>query len=160
MNWGIILFENQKDDATNIHGIYVQIVAVEAPDIVVTELKHSQQFGFDFLKEGKEIEIVGGKSLITKSRNKVLEAERINKSLTRIKLTEPLPVGTGMVMQLPRYVPIRRYIFMVILFAGTAHVVCCSTVVVRQWWRTTTSIIPVQRYCSKGMPVSGSSREG
>ena len=90
------LFENQKDDATNIHGIYVQIVAVEAPDIVVTELKHSQQFGFDFLKEGKEIEIVGGKSLITKSRNKVLEAERINKSLTRIKLTEPLPVGTGM----------------------------------------------------------------
>lgn len=87
------LFENQKDDATNIHGIYVQIIAMEAPDVIMTELKHSQQFGFDFLEKGKEIEIVGGKSLITKSRAKILGVERINKEMTRIQLSEPISTG-------------------------------------------------------------------
>ncbi|MCX6327023.1 MAG: right-handed parallel beta-helix repeat-containing protein [Bacteroidia bacterium] len=85
------LFENQFDDATNIHGIYVQIARKISPNEVIVQLKHKQQLGFDFLKEGLEIEFVKGLSLIPKGRSKVIEAERINKSLTRVKFLTELP---------------------------------------------------------------------
>ncbi len=91
------LFENQKDDATNIHGIYVQIAAIGDDESLLVELKHPQQYGFDFLSAGKKIEIVGGESLITKGYAVVADARRINKNLTLITLAEALPdsVVTG-----------------------------------------------------------------
>lgn len=88
-------FMNQMDDATNIHGIYVQIVEQLSPTEVYVRLKHPQQFGFDFLKEGTQVELVQGKSLITKGEAVVLEAERLNKEMTRVKLDKPLPAGIG-----------------------------------------------------------------
>lgn len=87
------LFENQMDDATNIHGLYVQIAKQTAPDEYFVQLKHSQQLGIDFLKPGVKIEFVQGLSLITKGTATVLEAERINKDFTRIKLSTPMPEG-------------------------------------------------------------------
>jgi hypothetical protein len=87
------IFTNQKDDATNIHGIYVQINEIISPNEVIVKLMHEEQAGFDFLKAGTPIEFVQGKSLITKGTAKVLEAKRINKELTRIKLSEELPDG-------------------------------------------------------------------
>lgn len=88
-------FMNQMDDATNIHGIYVQIVEQLSPTEVYVRLKHPQQFGFDFLKKGTRVELVQGKSLITKGEAVVLEAERLNKEMTRVKLDTPLPAGIG-----------------------------------------------------------------
>jgi hypothetical protein len=86
-------FRNQKDDATNIHGIYVQISEIINPNEIIVKLKHGQQLGFDFLKKGTRVEFVQGKSLITKGTANVLETKRINKELTRIKLSEKLPDG-------------------------------------------------------------------
>lgn len=87
------IFENQMDDATNIHGIYVQIARQIAPNEVLVQLKHTQQLGFEFLQKGVPVEFVQGLSLITKGNAVVLEAERINKDFTRVKLSEPLPEG-------------------------------------------------------------------
>jgi hypothetical protein len=85
------LFENQKDDATNIHGIYVQIAKILSPNEIIVQLKHSQQFGFDFLKEDTKIEFVKGQSLITEGEAHVISSKRLNKELTRVSLSQPLP---------------------------------------------------------------------
>ena len=87
------LFENQMDDATNIHGIYVQIREIVSPNEVIVQLKHTQQLGFDFLKKGTSIEFVHAKSLITEGISKVTAANRINKELTRIRFADPLPAN-------------------------------------------------------------------
>jgi hypothetical protein len=85
------LFENQKDDATNIHGIYVQVVEKTGDDSVIVQLKHRQQHGFDFLKPGTEVELVRGKSMITYATATVKSVERINKECSDISFTAPLP---------------------------------------------------------------------
>ena len=89
------LFENQIDDATNIHGIYVRVSEVLAPDCVVVDLMHKQQQGFDFLKPGMDVEIIDSHSLIEKFRAKVVSAERINKTRTILKMDRDLGVLPG-----------------------------------------------------------------
>ncbi len=89
------LFENQKDDATNIHGIYVQISEQVAPNEVIVQLKHIQQLGFDFLKKGINVEFVKGRSLISKGNEQVVKAERINKDFTRVVFANSLPPDIG-----------------------------------------------------------------
>ena len=87
------LFENQKDDATNIHGIYTPIAKQISATEVIVELKHKQQFGFDYLKEGIEVEFVNSKSLITKGTAKVIKSERLNKNFTRVVFSIEIPNG-------------------------------------------------------------------
>jgi hypothetical protein len=81
------------DDATNIHGIYVQIAERLSPTEFIVQLKHKQQLGFNFLKPGALIEFVQGKSLITKGQANVIESTRLNKDFRRIKLSTELPEG-------------------------------------------------------------------
>ena len=85
------LFENQKDDATNIHGIYAQVI--EKPDDykVMIQLKHQQQHGFDFIEPGKELEFVRGKSMITYATGIVKQVKRINKECTEVTFVNALP---------------------------------------------------------------------
>ena len=85
------IFTNQMDDATNIHGIYVRIREISAPDKALVELCHPQQYGFDFIKEGMDMELVKGQSLITVGTAKVAGMTRLNKSLTEVTFTSPLP---------------------------------------------------------------------
>lgn len=85
------LFENQKDDATNIHGIYVQITEHPAPNVIVVKLVHNQQFGFDFIKKGVKLELVHGASLITYDTLLVKDTQRLNKEYTRVTLNKNLP---------------------------------------------------------------------
>ena len=85
------LFENQKDDATNIHGIYVQVIEKTGSDSIIVQLKHRQQHGFDFLRPGTEVELVRGKSMITYATATVKSVERINKECTKVSFTGPLP---------------------------------------------------------------------
>lgn len=87
------LFENQKDDATNIHGVYVKIIDIISPKEIIVELVHKQQYGFDFLQKGSEIEFVKAKSLITEGRTIVSQSTRINKSLTQITIEDELPLN-------------------------------------------------------------------
>lgn len=85
------LFENQKDDATNIHGIYVQVVDKIDNYTAMVQLKHRQQYGFDFLKTGTNVELVRGKSMITYAIRTVDSVQRLNKECTQVSFTEPLP---------------------------------------------------------------------
>jgi hypothetical protein len=56
---------------------------------------HNQQYGFDYLKKGVEVEFVNSKSLITRGTAKVVEAERLNKNFTRVAFSDEIPDGIG-----------------------------------------------------------------
>ncbi|MBF0197560.1 MAG: right-handed parallel beta-helix repeat-containing protein [Planctomycetes bacterium] len=86
------IFENQKDDATNIHGIYVQVSSVDDDEVTV-RLVHRQQHGFDFLKPGTKVELVRGKSMITYATVTVATVDKINKEYSIIRFKEGLPKG-------------------------------------------------------------------
>lgn len=85
------LFENQKDDATNIHGIYARVTRQFAPDEIEVKLMHPQQYGFDFIVPGTKLELVHGPSLITYGEAVVKSTLRLNKEYTRVTMTKPLP---------------------------------------------------------------------
>ncbi|MCX7009564.1 MAG: right-handed parallel beta-helix repeat-containing protein [Kiritimatiellaeota bacterium] len=85
------LFENQKDDATNIHGIYVRVMHRLAPDAVLVKLVHPQQAGFDFIRPGMKLELVHGPSMVTYAEAVVKTVERLNKEFSRVVFAAPLP---------------------------------------------------------------------
>lgn len=85
------LFENQKDDATNIHGIYQRIIEQTGDRSAIVRLMHNQQMGFDYLQPGVEVEFVRGQSLRTFATRKVDSANWINKELAEVTFTQSLP---------------------------------------------------------------------
>ncbi len=85
------LFENQKDDATNIHGIYAQVIEKLDNHTVMIQLKHQQQHGFDFIKPGTKLEFVRGKSMITYATALVKAVNRLNKECTEVTFVGSLP---------------------------------------------------------------------
>ena len=91
------LFENQKDDATNIHGLYARIAGKPAPDKITVQLVHPEQAGIDFILPGMRLEIVVGASLEQRGEAVVRSVERVNKEYTLVTTTAPLPpeVQTG-----------------------------------------------------------------
>lgn len=85
------LFENQKDDATNIHGLYMPIEKVTGPDKVLLRWRNSGQFGVDFLKPGLRVELVSNDTLGAYAHPVVKEVKRYNKLYTEVTFTEALP---------------------------------------------------------------------
>jgi len=85
------LFELQKDDATNVHGIYVRVAKRLSPTAVEVKLVHPQQYGFDFIKKGQKLELVKGPALTTYAHPVVKQVERLDKEYTRLTFEEPLP---------------------------------------------------------------------
>ena len=84
-------FENQLDDASNIHGIYAQVIRKLGPSKIEVKLKHEQQFGFDFIVPGGTLELVDAPSLVTYGQMTVKTVERLNKEYTRVQFKSPLP---------------------------------------------------------------------
>ncbi|MDU0356427.1 right-handed parallel beta-helix repeat-containing protein [Paraglaciecola aquimarina] len=78
------LFENQKDDATNIHGIYVAVDKILDAKTIDVRLQHPQQYGFDFIDAGDTLELVHAPSMNTYSTAKVASSERISEEITRV----------------------------------------------------------------------------
>ncbi len=89
------LFENQKDDATNIHGLYMPIERIEAADRLLLRWRNSGQYGVDFLREGMNVELVDNDSLEMYARRTVKSVRRINKQYTEVTFTEALPEGVA-----------------------------------------------------------------
>lgn len=85
------VFENQKDDATNIHGIYAMISEIESQRTVVLKYVHEAQRGFNFIREGMNVEIVDNANLITQCQRQVAWYEELNEEYTRVTFTEDLP---------------------------------------------------------------------
>lgn len=87
------LFEQQKDDATNIHGIYAKIVHIHAPNRFEVALVHPQQAGVDFIRPGTRIELNDGPSLREEGFATVRSVDRINKQRTIVEIEGTLPPG-------------------------------------------------------------------
>ena len=85
------LFENQKDDATNIHGLYMSIDSVMAPDRIMARWRNTGQYGVDFIRPGMTLELVDNNNMETYARRKVKDVKRLNKVFTEVTFTENLP---------------------------------------------------------------------
>lgn len=86
-------FKNQKDDATNIHGLYMAIDSVLAPDRMMVRWHNSGQYGVDFIEPGMTLELVDNDNMNTYARRTVKDVKRLNKIYTEVSFTEPLPDG-------------------------------------------------------------------
>jgi len=84
-------FENQYDDATNIHGTYVEIADIKGNTAGV-RIGHFQQSGYDFARVGDSIGIVNPKeSALPIGRLTIREVEKVNPRYYRITFAETLP---------------------------------------------------------------------
>lgn len=85
------IFENQKDDATNIHGLYMAVDRIMGPDKLLLRWHNSGQFGVDFLREGMCVELVDNDSLGSYAHREIKRVNRLNKIYTEVTFTEALP---------------------------------------------------------------------
>ncbi|MFR0772348.1 MAG: hypothetical protein ACLSH3_00410 [Alistipes finegoldii] len=94
------IFENMLDDATNVHGSYVRVTGITAPNQVIARINHPQQAGYEFAGKGDEIDVVDGQTLLAKHTLRVKKSERINAHYIRLTFTSPvegrLTVGDGL----------------------------------------------------------------
>ena len=84
------LFENQNDDATNIHGVYVRLEKIISANEILVRLVHPQQAGDGFIKKNDRIEIVEQTALKTKCNSTVLSTIQINKERMILKLNSSI----------------------------------------------------------------------
>jgi len=84
------VFEQQKDDATNIHGLYAKIMRLLAPNRFEVRLIHPQQAGVDFVKAGTRLELTQGDSMKTLGYTTVKAVQRLNKESTIVETEQPL----------------------------------------------------------------------
>lgn len=84
-------FVGQRDDATNIHGIYYRIKSIDTSREMTVELAHEAQSGFDYLRPGMNIEVVNAGSLATIQRNKIKKTWQLDPSTFRVAVASTLP---------------------------------------------------------------------
>lgn len=89
------LFEQQKDDATNVHGLYARITRLVAPNRMEVRLMHPQQAGIDFVRRGTRLELTEGPSLQPRGFAVAMTVERLNSECTVIDSEQPLPTELG-----------------------------------------------------------------
>ncbi|MEC4724367.1 right-handed parallel beta-helix repeat-containing protein [Shewanella sp. D64] len=82
------VFENQKDDATNIHGIYAMVDKIIDDKTLEVRLQHPQQWGFRLAAKGDLLELVQGPSMRTYGTNQVNEYERVSKEIMKITFVD------------------------------------------------------------------------
>jgi hypothetical protein len=85
------LFENQLDDASNIHGIYARVMRRLGPRAIEVKLMHAEQVGVDFIEPGQPLELVRSASLKTLATLTVKSVERLNKEYTRVVFKQEVP---------------------------------------------------------------------
>ena len=83
-------FEGQRDDATNIHGVYYRIKRIHSPHSIEVELVHGGQFGFDYLKPGMKIEFVQPGSLHSYESGKIMSVKKLSKQCYMVELQKPV----------------------------------------------------------------------
>ena len=86
-------FCNQKDDATNIHGLYMAFDEFLAPDKAIVKWRNSGQHGVDFLKPGMKVEIVNQKTTDTFCYAQVKDVQHLNDVAAVVTFAEALPEG-------------------------------------------------------------------
>lgn len=84
-------FEQQKDDPSNVHGLYAKITRILAPNRFEVSMIHPQQAGVDFIKVGTRLELNDGPSLREEGFATVESVQRLNKHRTIVETRDPLP---------------------------------------------------------------------
>lgn len=84
-------FENQLDDATNVHGIYARISQRVSDTELELELVHPQQVGVTFAGAGDRLGFIDNQTLETYHGARVQSVTRLNRSYTRLQFAAPLP---------------------------------------------------------------------
>jgi hypothetical protein len=88
-------FANQKDDATNVHGVYTIITGRPDPRSVEVRLMHHQQVGRHPADIGHVMQFVKRDTLLPCHHATVTGVRRINKERTVLTFAEPLPTAVG-----------------------------------------------------------------
>ena len=86
-------FRNQKDDATNIHGLYMGIDRQTSPRSLQLSWRNGAQQGLQFLRPGMTVEIVRNKTMTQLCRATVESVEVLNRHITNVTFTADLPEG-------------------------------------------------------------------
>ncbi|WP_372775236.1 right-handed parallel beta-helix repeat-containing protein [Mangrovibacterium sp.] len=84
-------FENMLDDGTNVHGTYVEVSKILNEDAVQVELKHFEQYGFEFAAPGDEVWFVKSPDPGRGEVNIVLAAKPVNERFIDLQFERPLP---------------------------------------------------------------------
>lgn len=87
------VFKNQKDDATNVHGWYMQVDKVLGPRTMRVCWRNSGQFGVAFIKKGMYLELVDYKTMNTYARMKVRSVNYLNSLYADVTFCQDLPEG-------------------------------------------------------------------
>lgn len=81
-------FENMLDDATNIHGAYLNITKQIDKNTIEAKTKHYQQFGFEFATKGDTVRIIDGETFKTIQTLVVKEIKIFNEQNQHIMFDE------------------------------------------------------------------------
>ncbi len=84
-------FENQIDDATNVHGIYTRVTARPDARSVEVKLMHPQQYGVRVADVGDLMQFIHADTLAGYHRAAVTAVRVINQEYTVLTFAEPLP---------------------------------------------------------------------
>lgn len=99
-------FENQMDDAVNVHGIYQRVEKILSPTELVTKLVHHQQKGVRLGKAGERLSFSDSDTMLSYGDTVIEEIRILNKDYTYIRLKEALSgVKEGDVAENIEYVP-------------------------------------------------------
>ncbi|GAT33056.1 parallel beta-helix repeat-containing protein [Terrimicrobium sacchariphilum] len=87
------IFENQMDDASNIHGLYGQVTRILGPNKLEVRLVHPQQAGLTFIEAGTRLEFSDHRTLEGFGECVVESVEYLNKEYSIVTTTEMLPAS-------------------------------------------------------------------
>ena len=85
------VFENQLDDATNIHGNYARIRRLISPQQIEIETVHPQHHGFDVVRTGEMVEFASAGGMVAIGQGVARFVKRLNTRLNLVELEESLP---------------------------------------------------------------------
>ena len=88
------IFRGQKDDATNVHGWYMAVDKVLAPDKLLLRWRNSGQCGIQFIKPGMTLELVDSQVMEAYARKTVREVRYLNSECAEVTFTEAVPTET------------------------------------------------------------------
>ena len=90
-----------NDDAVNVHGTYLKIVKMPAPNKVQVKFMHEQTYGFDAFATQDSIAFVQTASLLTVDKGQIAGIEKINNKEFVLTLKGAVPgvVKTGDVVE-------------------------------------------------------------
>ena len=83
------------DDPINVHGTYLRINKVDAPDLLTMHFQHSQTYGMQAFFENDTVAFIEAKTLLKKDFAIVKSVKRVSDREIQLRLSKPLPQGIG-----------------------------------------------------------------